>query len=460
MPALSQRRSVVLPFLFEGTLVFGVLYLLWLVTISTSGLSGSTIDLGRLAVAAVPLALVLRLGQTTRRRFSGSPHQEIVLSSVLNLGLACVSAAIILMVYGVRGVTVAVVLAEGAFVLPLVSEGGRIAAEHLRLPGFTRERILVYGEGAMAADLLSHVSRNAADNYTLVGFVSDDPESCQTAVDIDSQLPLHVAGIDAIPANEVDRIVIALKEKRGRLPVRQLLNLRVQGVPIEDYTSFVERSTGRISVESLLPSWLIFNEGFKTSPALAGVKRALDFSLSLLLLVCTLPLMLLTAVVIKIDSEGPVFYTQTRSGKDGRPFRMIKFRSMVQNAESGGAQWAKEDDPRVTRVGTFIRKYRIDELPQVMNVLRGDMSFVGPRPERPEFVHELEQEIPYYTLRKFVRPGLTGWAQVKYRYGSSAEDTMEKLKYDLYYIKTGTPLMDLWICLFTIKVVLLGTGAR
>ncbi len=448
------------PLFFESGLVFVALYLLWQMTVLVGGLEAAPPDLLRLGAAAIPLPLALRLGQSTRQRFSGSPHQEIVISAVLNLGLACVSAAVILMVYGVRGITVAAVLAEGAVALPLVSEAGRIVAVRLRLPGFTQERILVYGEDRLANQVVRHITDHTAGGFTLVGFISDKTDAQAAMTGPVAMLPQQPGGIESLTPSEVDRIVVAMKEKRGRLPVQRLLDLRVQGVQIEDYNAFLERSSGRISVDSLLPSALIFSDGFRSSPLLDAIKRLLDFALSLVLLVLASPLMLLTAFLVKLDSRGPVFYTQIRSGKDGAPFRMIKFRSMVPDAEKGRAIWAQEDDPRVTRVGYFIRKYRIDELPQIINVLRGEMSFVGPRPERPEFVRQLEEEIPFYTLRKYVRPGLTGWAQVKYRYGASSEDTLEKLKYDLFYIKMATPLMDLWICLFTIKVVLLGSGAR
>ena len=262
-------------------------------------------------------------------------------------------------------------------------------------------------------------------------------------------------------AQRADRVIVALDEKRGKLPVRQLMELRLRGLEIEEATSFVERVSGRISVESMLPSWLIFSEGFRTSPLRSFLKRASDIFNSIALLILTSPLMLLVPILIKLTSRGPVLYRQKRLGMNGVEFDVLKFRSMHLDAEgAGGPQWASENDPRVTAVGRIIRSLRIDELPQLFNILRGEMSFIGPRPERAHFILELERRLPYYTLRMTVRPGLSGWAQVEYGYGATEDDALEKLKYDLYYIKNANLLFDLWIALKTIKVVLSGRGAR
>ena len=224
---------------------------------------------------------------------------------------------------------------------------------------------------------------------------------------------------------------------------------------------FFERISGKIAVETMLPSWLIFSEGFKTSAIRSVIKRAMDLAHALVLLILTSPLMLVTSILIKLTSRGPVLYRQARMGKGGHEFDVLKFRSMVIDAEDrSGPTFAKEFDPRVTLMGRLMRPLRIDELPQLINVLRGEMSFVGPRPERKHFVRRLEEKIPYFGLRLTVRPGLTGWAQVEYRYGATDEDSLEKLKYDLYYIKNANVLFDLWIVVKTIKVVLLGSGAR
>jgi len=239
------------------------------------------------------------------------------------------------------------------------------------------------------------------------------------------------------------------------------MELRLRGLDIEEATTFIERISGRIAVEAMLPSWLIFSEGFKTSPLRLFLKRTNDLANATGLLILAFPVMLLTAVLIKLDSPGPVFYRQKRLGRNGYEFDVLKFRSMRADAERhSGPTWATENDPRITRVGRVIRLLRIDELPQLINVLRGEMSFVGPRPEREYFVRQLEKQIPYYGLRLVARPGITGWAQVQYRYASTEEDSLEKLKYDLYYIKNSSLLFDLWIVLKTVKVVLAGSGAR
>jgi sugar transferase (PEP-CTERM system associated) len=258
----------------------------------------------------------------------------------------------------------------------------------------------------------------------------------------------------------VDRIIVGLSDRRGRLPIEQLLRAKLSGVRVEDATTTYERLTGKILIDDLKPSWLIFSDGFRASRVTRFVKRMLDLSFSIILAIISAPFMALTALAIKLDSAGPFLYSQERLGENGRVFKIYKFRSMQTNAEQAGKPiWARDQDDRVTRVGRFIRTTRLDELPQLWNVMRGDMSFVGPRPERPFFVEQLSQEIPFYQQRHVVKPGLTGWAQVKYRYGSSLEDAMEKLRYDLYYIKHLSVIFDLTIVFDTVKVVLFRKGA-
>jgi sugar transferase (PEP-CTERM system associated) len=258
-----------------------------------------------------------------------------------------------------------------------------------------------------------------------------------------------------------DRIVVALADRRGQLPIDPLLRMKLRDdVVIEEMASFYEKLTGRISTEMLRPSWLIFSENSRRMRVYRRVRVLLDVTLSLVGLILSLPVMALTAIAIKLDSVGPVFYVQERVGLHNRRFRIIKFRSMRTDAEAGGPVWAGEADPRVTRVGRVIRKLRIDELPQFINVIRGEMTFIGPRPERPEFVEWLEQVIPYYSQRNLVKPGLTGWAQVSYPYGASVEDAMQKLQFDLYYIKNQSPVLDAIIIFETVRIVLFGRGAR
>ena len=260
---------------------------------------------------------------------------------------------------------------------------------------------------------------------------------------------------------EIRKIIVALREKRDNFPLNELLKCRMEGIEVMEGNTFYEMLTGKIAVGSINPSWLIFSSGFNKTRLRLILKRALDLILSILLLVLCLPVIAITAILIKIDSKGPAIFSQDRVGKKGKIYRIHKFRSMVDDAEKeSGPVWAQNDDERITRVGRFIRKWRIDELPQLWNVLKGDMSFVGPRPERKYFVNKLEEIIPYYSVRFTVKPGITGWAQVCYGYGASVEDAIEKLNYDLFYIKNMTTLIDLMIVLRTIKIVLFGTGAR
>ena len=258
----------------------------------------------------------------------------------------------------------------------------------------------------------------------------------------------------------VDRIVVALDERRGKLPVEQLLFCRLKGIRVEEGATFCEHLCGRLSVENLYPSALIFSDGFKRSMIIRKLKRGIDVLCSAACLLVLSPLSLVVSLAILFESGKPVLYRQERVGRDGEPFTMLKFRSMRVDAEKNGPVWAAADDDRITRVGRIIRKVRFDEIPQMINVLRGEMSFVGPRPERPVFVQRLQKEIPFYFHRHTVTPGITGWAQICYPYGASKEDALQKLKYDLYYIKHMNPFLDLRIIFQTMKVVFLGRGAR
>ena len=261
-------------------------------------------------------------------------------------------------------------------------------------------------------------------------------------------------------AGGVDRIIVALDERRGRFPLEELLSCRLKGIRVEDGVAFTEELAGKLSVENLHPSFLIFSDGFKRSAVFKQAKRAVDILASVLGLILFFPVSLIITLAIKLDSKGPILYRQERVGEDGRIFHLLKFRSMRADAEENGPVWARIDDQRITRVGRMIRKLRLDEVPQIINVLKGEMSFVGPRPERPFFVEQLVKEIRYYSQRHVIRPGITGWAQICYPYGASKQDALEKLKYDLYYIKHMSLLFDLTICFETVKIALFGKGAR
>jgi sugar transferase (PEP-CTERM system associated) len=322
------------------------------------------------------------------------------------------------------------------------------------------ERVLFVGTGEAARKVARQILDQHEYAYRVVGFIDDDASRIGERI-VNPAIVGTPADMDRLIAeHHVDRIVVGLSDRRGKLPVQELLRAKMAGIRVEDATTTYERVTGKILIDDLRPSWLIFSDGFRVSRITRLMKRTIDLVLSLLLATTTLPLMLLTALLVMLEDGRPILYRQERVGENGRTFVLSKFRSMRKDAEKGGKPiWAKDDDDRVTRVGRFIRKTRLDELPQLWNVVRGDMSFVGPRPERPFFVEQLSQQIPFYQQRHAVKPGLTGWAQVKYRYGSSLEDAMEKLRYDLYYIKHLSVFFDLTIVFDTVKVVLFRKGA-
>jgi sugar transferase (PEP-CTERM system associated) len=334
----------------------------------------------------------------------------------------------------------------------------RVGFNHLT--GRLEERVLVVGTGDTARKVARQILDQHDFAYRIVGFIDNDASRIGERI-VNPGIIGTPADIDRlVSAHQIDRIVVGLADRRGSLPIQELLRAKMAGVRVEDATTTYERVTGKILIDDLRPSWLIFSDGFRVSRVSRLMKRAIDLSLSLLMAIATLPLMVLTALLVWIEDGRPVLYRQERVGENGRTFVLSKFRSMRKDAEEAGRPvWAKDGDERVTHVGRVIRKTRLDELPQLWNVLRGDMSFVGPRPERPFFVDELSKAIPFYQQRHAVKPGLTGWAQVKYRYGSSLEDAMEKLRYDLYYIKHLSVFFDLTIVFDTVKVVLFRKGA-
>lgn len=323
-----------------------------------------------------------------------------------------------------------------------------------------KENILVMGTGEPARVMGEEILRRERLGFRLVGFVVD-PETSDSP--LGEAVPLlgdYSRILELTRANGVRRVVVALTERRGGYPVDSLLDLRVKGCKVTEWASFYEKLAGRIPIENLSPSYFIFQEGFRKSALLLNFRRVISLSFAALLLLLLFPLMLIIALLVKVDSPGPVFYSQKRVGMKGKLFDIIKFRSMRADAESNGSpQWAVRNDPRVTRVGKFLRVSRLDELPQLINVLRGDLDIVGPRPERPEFVEELNGVIPYYTLRHTVKPGLTGWAQVMFTYSGTIEESRKKLQYDLFYIKNMSVKLDFLILFKTMKIVLLGRGA-
>ena len=356
-------------------------------------------------------------------------------------------------------------IGRGALAIAMAVSFVVITGVHLAFVHFAQDslkrRVVVLGAGTRAGTLMSLRRRSDQRGFKLVGFVPAPGE--EQVIPADRLLHIDGSLADYALAHDIDEYVIALDERRKQLPTADLLSCKMSGVEVTDIQTFFERETGKVRLDLLNPSWLIFSDGYNRHALREISKRVFDIAASLLLLLFTWPIMLIAALAIFVESgfRGPILYSQLRTGQDGKPFRVLKFRSMTVDAEKdGAAQWAAVNDSRVTRVGAILRKFRIDELPQIFNVLKGDMSFVGPRPERPEFVGQLAEKIPYYHERHRVKPGISGWAQLCYPYGSSEKDAREKLQYDLYYVKNHSLFLDLTIMLQTAEVVLFGKGAR
>ena len=323
------------------------------------------------------------------------------------------------------------------------------------------ERILIVGSGPTAVEIAREALERRDAGYRILGFVDSDPTILGKSL-INPRVVGLTSELETIVRRQnVDRIVVAMGERRGQFPSDQLLRLSLSGnVSIEEGASFYERLTGRVHLDMLRPSWLIFSSRGRQARLNAFARSAFHRVVALMGAILSLPLAVLTAILIKLDSRGPILYRQERVGRNGRTFTLMKFRSMRVDAEKDGPVWARSSDDRVTRIGRIIRKTRVDEIPQFWNILKGEMSFVGPRPERPHFVAQLAEEIPFYEQRHLIAPGLTGWAQIKYPYGSSIEDARQKLQYDLYYIKNQSLLLDAAIMFETVKTILFGRGAR
>jgi sugar transferase (PEP-CTERM system associated) len=318
--------------------------------------------------------------------------------------------------------------------------------------------IVVIGTGETAEKIYREIQADKDSGFSLLAFIAS-AESCFTPTSIPVLPDLNTLETRNL-SHRVERIVVALDDRRGTMPITDLLHFKLQKAIIEDGISFYEGLTGKILIEKVNPAWLIFSQGFDSGKITLFTKRCIDVVLAIAGLLISLPLSAITALLIKLESPGPIFYKQERVCERGNTFEVIKFRSMRNDAEKNGAVWACQNDSRVTKVGNFIRKVRIDEIPQMLNVLKGEMSFVGPRPERPIFVEQLTKVIPYYALRHSAKPGITGWAQICYPYGASEEDALRKLEYDLYYIKNQSIFMDLLIIFRTIKTVLFQIGSR
>ena len=410
-----------------------------------------------LEVAGV-VALMLYLGDLYHPRQALARRELIARVLVSQAGAALAIAAI--------GFAVPLLRLARLALLEIVVLGtlGLIVWRAVLLAGWSRQqmtvRVLVLGTGQVAR-LIAGLLPTSARPFSIIGFLDDAPGAADMVPDGYSLLGKIQDLGSLVEETRPDIVVIAQMDRRGCFPTKELLECRLRGIRVEDWPTFYEKAEGKILVTAVRPSWLIFSDGFVKTPRTEIIKRLFDIGASLAGLVLSLPLMLLAALAIKLESPGPLLYRQARLGQNGCVFILNKFRSMRPDAEKDtGPVWSAQQDPRITRVGSFLRRTRLDELPQLYNVLVGHMSFIGPRPERPEFVAELQKQIPYYIERLAVKPGLTGWAQVKYQYGSSVEDAVEKLQYDLYYIKNLSLFLDLLIVLNTVQVVLFARGGR
>jgi len=451
----------ILFFLVEGVVIFGsVLTASVLLTFSNSYMFDLMLFL---RIALVSLICQTALYYNDLYDFEvASTVNEISIRLFQALGVTSIVLAFIYFLFPLAIIGKGIFILSILFLLVLII-GWRIFYIYVLNRGLYNEKIIILGSSALAVDIFSNIQKKIDCGYTVTAIVPDFqgdksgvriPESfiikskmdeiCQTILDLG-----------------VKKVIVALRESRGVFPARELLTCKTAGIQVIDGNSFYEMLTGKLLVTKINPSWLIFSDGFQKSRLRTIIKRTGDLIFSSILLVLLFFPLLLVAVLIKMDSKGPVFFSQDRMGQNKKEYLMYKFRSMVQDAEKvSGPVWAKNDDDRITRVGRIIRKFRIDEFPQLWNVLKGNMSFVGPRPERKHFTDELEEVIPYYSQRFVVKPGISGWAQVSYDYGASVDDAIEKLNYDLFYIKNMSIMFDLVIVLRTVKIVLFGRGSR
>ena len=447
------QLGLVLLWVVEGAGIFGSTWLaVWLF-----GAEASTVVWTQslvLAVCVMVAAISMGLfSQRLRDRTSG-----IVLRIGLSVSVGVLVGAAILYISPAHRLSLEVIfgfLTIGLFSLTIV----RVIAHRLLDEDILKRRILVYGAGQNAGRIQQLRRRSDQRGFKVIGFVpsaSEDP-----IIPSDRLLDANIRLSELAARHEIDEIVVAMDDRRRQFPLKELLDCRLAGIEISELATFLERETGKVYLDILIPSWMIFGDGFRRDVIRIYSERFFDVLASFLLLALSFPVMLLTVLAIKLEEgiRAPIFYGQPRVGYAGKVFRVLKFRSMRVDAEKDGrARWAQANDDRVTRVGKFIRKVRIDELPQLFNVLGGQMSFVGPRPERPEFVKQLAETIPYYDERHAVKPGITGWAQLCYPYGASEQDAVEKLQYDLYYVKNHGLIFDFLILLQTVEVILLGKG--
>jgi len=459
LPQNYLARPFAVLLLSEASLLLGVFYVAAFAFLGTpSGAEGFLRHYlwDGMTYAAVCVGSLFAMGLYHGR--NSMRFRDVFIRTILGFGLAFVVLSVVFYIWPSRAVWREIVL----FALSLSLVGVfavRYAFLRLVDTDVVARRILVLGTGRHAAEVERLEGSRDSCGLRCVGFL--DVEGNGVAVTPSRIVAPPGTLLEFCTEQQVAEIVVAVEERRGMMPIEQLMDCKLSGIPIYDFLTFMERETGRCDLDALRPSWFIFAEGFSGGVAQRAVKRGLDIVLSMTLLIITLPLVGATALAIRIEGPGPVFYRQKRVGLNSKAFDIIKFRSMAVDAEAdGNAVWARRNDPRVTDVGRIIRKFRIDELPQIVNVLKGEMSFVGPRPERPEFVAELTGHVLYYNERHRVKPGITGWAQLHYIYSDSVEGGLTKLQYDLYYLRNYSLLLDLFIVMQTVRVILWPAGAR
>jgi len=452
--ALFQLLLDVLLLFISILLAFGLQY------------RGSVQDLELIAPSALTFALVMMLLNSALGLYRGTTRFSTLQQKSVRVGLSL--ALSVPIAYWIFQVLPWRSLGQGPVELTvLVALGIVIAfrgfATRAATVPFIARRVLVIGTGEEALAVQRSIEQSGGPVMQVVGFYPVHAHAMDAIRVPADRILARTASIAAtVRSTKADEVVVAVRERRGgAVPMGDLLECKLTGVRVFDLSSFFERTLGQVRVDSLRASWLIYGDGFRQGWVRSAIKRLFDISVALALLTLASPTMILTAILIVIEDGFPIFYRQQRVGQGGRVFDVIKFRSMRKDAEKDGRpQWAAQNDDRVTRVGRIIRKLRIDELPQLWNVFRGEMSLVGPRPERPFFVEQLNQEIPFYAARHSVKPGVTGWAQVRYHYGASVNDAVEKLQYDLYYVKNHTLFLDIVVLLETVRVVLTGEGAQ
>jgi sugar transferase (PEP-CTERM system associated) len=442
----------------EGLLIFSAVIIACLIFFGKGNVSLELSDVYKALLITVIFQICLFYNDLYDLKITDS-LTELSIRLVQAIGASSIVLALIYWIYPIAIIKEGIFIASILIIIFLVVSWRIIYARVLSV-GMFNQKIILLGSSDTAKTIFREINEKKDCGYHIAAVVSKEQWNTDLAEN-EQIIVQHVFNniCNIAEENKVKKIVVALKEKRGQFPAAELLECKVSGIEVLDGNSFYEMLTGRLIVEEINPSWLIFSKGFEKSRFKRMVKRIIDLTISLTLLIVLSPVILITALVIKLDSKGPVVFSQERVGKRNKPYMVHKFRSMKCDAEKEtGPVWAKDNDDRITRVGRFMRKWRVDEIPQLWNVLKGEMSFVGPRPEREHFVKQLKEIIPYYSERFTVKPGLTGWAQVSYGYGASVRDAIEKLNYDLFYIKNMSTLFDLMIVFKTVKTVLFGMG--